>query len=145
MSKDDLQEAGLRATQPRMLVLEVLRRSHSKHLSAEEIYRELLAAGEAVGVATVYRVLTQFEAAGLVHRHHFDGTHAVFELAAETHHDHIICTTCSEIIEFYDDTIEKRQGEVAGQKGFAIRDHSLVIFGDCLDPDCPRRGKSGRI
>ncbi len=139
MESQDLRKAGLKVTLPRMKILEILESSEHRHMSAEDVYKALLEAGEDIGLATVYRVLTQFEAAGLVTRHHFESGHSVFELNEGEHHDHIVCNQCGKIVEFVDQTIEKCQEKVAKDAGFSIREHSLIIYGDCLDPDCPGR------
>ena len=141
MESHDLKKVGLKVTLPRMKILEILETSVVHHLTAEDIYRQLLDSGEQIGLATVYRVLTQFEAAGLVTRHHFEGGQAVFELQRGDHHDHIVCAQCGKVEEFYDETIELRQREVAGRLGFEINDHSLIIYGNCKRPDCPYRGR----
>ena len=130
----DLKRAGLKATLPRLRILEMLEGSPDRHVSAEDLYRALLAAGESIGLATVYRVLTQFEQAGLVIRHNFDSGSAVFELAAGEHHDHLVCVRCSRVTEFVDETIEQRQRTIATRSGFTMTDHSLIIYGVC--PDC---------
>lgn len=137
----ELKRAGLKATLPRLKILEILESSDRHHLSAEDVYRELLEAGDDVGLATIYRVLTQFESAGLVVRHHFESGHAVFELERGEHHDHIVCVQCGKVEEFYDQTIEDRQKSVVGKMGYEIQDHSLVIYGNCKKANCP--GKSG--
>jgi Fur family transcriptional regulator, ferric uptake regulator len=124
----DLRKAGLKVTSPRLKVLEVLENSSDRHLSAENIYRALLDSGEELGLATVYRVLTQFERAGLVTRHNFEGGTAVFELADRTHHDHMVCLDTGKVIEFYDERIEQIQREVATRYGYVIEDHSLVLY-----------------
>ncbi len=139
MESQNLKKAGLKVTLPRMKILEILERSETRHLTAEAIYRELLDSGEEIGLATVYRVLTQFEAAGLVSRLHFEGNQAVFELERGRHHDHIVCNECGRVEEFFDETIEQRQREMAREHGFQIKDHALVIYGDCLDENCPHR------
>jgi len=139
MGSQDLKKAGLKATLPRIRVLQILENGHKRHMSAEDVYKALLDAGEDVGLATVYRVLTQFESAQLVVRHHFEGGQSVFELNEGGHHDHIVCTQCGKVVEFMDETIEQRQRKVAEEAGFAIRDHSLILYGDCLNPDCPNR------
>jgi len=139
LESQDLRKAGLKVTLPRMKILEILESSEHRHMSAEDVYKALLEAGEDIGLATVYRVLTQFEAAGLVTRHHFESGHSVFELNEGEHHDHIVCNQCGKIVEFVDQTIEKCQEKVAKDAGFSIREHSLIIYGDCLDPDCPGR------
>jgi len=134
-----LKKAGLKVTLPRMKILEILETAESHHLTAEDIYRQLLDSGEEIGLATIYRVLTQFESAGLVTRHHFESGQAVFELERGAHHDHIVCTQCGHVEEFFDETIEERQAEVARKRGFEIADHSLIIYGKCIKPDCPHR------
>ena len=133
----DLKRAGLKATVPRLKILEILETSDTHHLSAEDVYRELLETGDDVGLATIYRVLTQFETAGLVTRHHFESGHAVFELERGHHHDHIVCVQCGKVEEFYDQTIEDRQKSVVARMGYEIQDHSLVLYGDCKKPNCP--------
>lgn len=141
MESQDLRKAGLKVTLPRMRILELLEASDARHLSAEDVYKVLLEAGEDIGLATVYRVLTQFEAAGLVTRHHFESGHSVFELNRGEHHDHIVCNQCGKIFEFMDETIESCQHKVATREGFEIRDHSLIIYGDCKKPACPNRSE----
>ena len=134
MESSDLKKAGLKVTLPRMKILEYLEASDVRHHSAESIYKTLLNEGEEIGLATVYRVLTQFEAAGLVERHHFESGQAVFELNEKGHHDHIVCISCGKVEEFYDEMIEARQKEVASAKGYDVTDHSLTLYGKC--PDC---------
>ncbi|HEX9585932.1 MAG TPA: ferric iron uptake transcriptional regulator, partial [Gammaproteobacteria bacterium] len=134
MENADLKKAGLKATLPRIKILDILESNDERHMSAEDVYKALLEAGEEVGLATVYRVLTQFESAGLVIRHHFEGGHAVFELERGHHHDHIVCVQCGRVEEFYDQTIEDRQKAVVAKKGYDISDHSLVIYGNCTKP-----------
>jgi Fur family ferric uptake transcriptional regulator len=136
LENQDIRKAGLKVTLPRVKILEILESSEAKHVSAEDVYKQLLANKDEIGLATVYRVLTQFEAAGLVERHQFDGGHSVFELNRGTHHDHIVCIQCGKVEEFIDETIEKCQREIAAKKGFAIADHSLVIYGDCKKENC---------
>ncbi len=136
MENQDLKRAGLKVTLPRMKILEILESSNKKHLSAEDIYRVLLDAGEEIGLATIYRVLTQFEDAGLVIRHHFETGQAVFELESGKHHDHLICVKCGKIIEFMDESIEAKQKEIAKKNGFRISDHSLIIYGICDNIGC---------
>lgn len=131
MENAELKKAGLKATLPRVRVLEVLDRSGKRHMSAEDVYKALLDAGDNVGIATVYRVLTQFESAHLVVRHHFEGAQSVFELNKGDHHDHILCLKCNRIEEFADPVIEQRQAEIARQAGFTMTDHSLYIYGIC--------------
>ncbi len=141
VESQDLRKAGLKATLPRIRILQILESSDQRHMSAEDVYKALLEAGEDVGLATVYRVLTQFESAHLVVRHHFESGQAVFELNEGGHHDHIVCNQCGRIVEFMDETIEERQREVAAKSGFSIRDHSLIIYGDCQEKDCPHKPK----
>ena len=136
MESNDLKKAGLKVTLPRMKILDLMESSSVRHQSAEDIYQALRDEGEEVGLATVYRVLTQFEAAGLVTRHHFEGGQAVFELNREGHHDHIVCVGCGKVEEFVDDIIEQQQEKIADQKGYAISDHSLILYGTC--PDCQK-------
>jgi Fur family transcriptional regulator, ferric uptake regulator len=124
----DLRNAGLKVTLPRLKILEMLESSPSKHLSAEDIYRQLLESQEDIGLATVYRVLTQFEAAGLVMRHHFEGGHAVFELERGHHHDHMVCLETGKVIEFVSDEIEKLQKQIADKHGYTVEEHSLVLY-----------------
>lgn len=137
----DLKKAGLKATLPRIKILDILEGSDQRHMSAEDVYKALLDAGEEVGLATVYRVLTQFESAGLVIRHNFEGGHAVFELERGHHHDHIVCVDCGRVEEFFDQTIEDRQKAVVAKKGYRISDHSLVIYGSCTTANCPHRSR----
>ena len=136
MESNDLKKAGLKVTLPRMKILDLMESSSVRHQSAEDIYQALRDEGEEVGLATVYRVLTQFEAAGLVTRHHFEGGQAVFELNREGHHDHIVCVSCGKVEEFVDHIIEQQQEKIADQKGYAISDHSLILYGTC--PDCQK-------
>jgi len=126
-----LREAGLKITVPRMRVLHILEQSKEHHLSAEDVYKALLDTGEDVGLATVYRVLTQFEAAGLVTRHNFEGGYSVFELSQANHHDHLVCLSCGRVEEFVDEIIEQRQQLIAEQAGFKMSDHALNIYGIC--------------
>ena len=128
MDKQDLRKAGLKVTLSRVKVLQILEESDQRHMSAEDVYKSLLEAGEDVGLATVYRVLTQFEAAGLVERHNFEGGHSVFEIAKEEHHDHMVCSGTGEVIEFHDERIEQLQHEIADKHGFELVDHSLVLY-----------------
>ena len=128
MESQDLRKAGLKVTSPRLKVLEILETSAERHLSAEAIYKALITAGEELGLATVYRVLTQFERAGLVVRHNFESGTAVFELADGTHHDHMVCLTTGKVIEFFDERIEQLQTEIADKHGYYIEDHSMVLY-----------------
>lgn len=131
MESKDLKRAGLKATLPRIKILQMLESSENRHLSAEDVYKALLESGEDVGLATVYRVLTQFETAGLVTRHHYHSGHSVFEMNHGKHHDHILCVKCGRVEEFVDETIEERQREIARNAGFIITDHALYIYGVC--------------
>ncbi|EMR12386.1 ferric uptake regulation protein [Methylophaga lonarensis MPL] len=138
MERQDLRKAGLKITLPRLKVLEILEHSKQRHLSAEDVYKALLEMGEEIGLATVYRVLTQFEGAGLVSRLNIDGGHAVFELEDGDHHDHLFCVKCNRIVEFYDEVIEQRQRAIAEANGFEMTDHSLYIYGICNREDCKK-------
>lgn len=126
-----LKEAGLKVTLPRLKILQILEHNKDNHLSAESVYKILLDLGEDVGLATVYRVLTQFENAGLIERHNFEGNHAVFELKSEVHHDHLVCLSCGKVIEFVDEIIEERQKIIAQNVKFKMSHHSLNIYGLC--------------
>jgi len=130
----ELKDAGLKITLPRIKILQLLEGSPAHHFSAEHIYRSLITNGEEIGLATVYRVLTQFEQVGLVVRHHFVGGHSVFELTTEWHHDHIVCIKCGRVEEFADEEIESRQNAVADKLGYVLTDHNLNMYGLC--PDC---------
>lgn len=131
MSNHDLRKVGLKVTLPRLKILQILENTDQHHLSAEDIYKKLLASNEDVGLATVYRVLTQFEVAGLVARHNFEGGHSVFEMDQGEHHDHIVCSRCGLVKEFFDQIIEDQQKVVAEEAGFKMTDHSLTIYGFC--------------
>jgi Fur family ferric uptake transcriptional regulator len=135
----DLKTAGLKATLPRLKIINLFEQSPVRHLTAEDVYRQLLAEGLDVGLATVYRVLTQFEQAGLLVRHHFETGKAVFELNEGGHHDHLVCMQCVRVEEFFDAQIEKRQGRIAKERGFTIREHSLYLYADCSKPACPHK------
>ena len=128
MQGQDLRNAGLKVTSPRLKILEVLETSEERHLSAEGIYRALLENGHEFGLATVYRVLAQFEGAGLVDRHNFEGSTSVFELADRSHHDHMVCLDTGEVVEFVDDRIEQLQHEIADRHGYTIEDHTMVLY-----------------
>ena len=132
-----LKDSGLKATLPRRKILELFESSKVRHLSAEDVYKALLSEGLDVGLATVYRVLTQFEQAGLLARQHFETGKAVFELNRGGHHDHLLCLQCGRVEEFYDPEIEKRQTEIARSRGFALNGHSLALYADCTKKDCP--------
>jgi len=129
----NLKKAGLKVTVPRMKILSILENHVGEHLSAEDVYKKLLNAGDDVGLATVYRVLTQFESAGLVSRHNFEGGQGVFELDDGEHHDHLMCTKCGKIVEFCDDEIEKRQTKLAEELGMKLIGHNHYLFGECIE------------
>lgn len=135
----ELKSVGLKATLPRLKILSLFETSDQRHLSAEDIYRVLLNEHEDVGLATVYRVLTQFEQAGLLIRHHFESGKSVFELNQGGHHDHLVCLQCGRVEEFFDSEIEKRQEKIAKERGFTIREHSLYLYVDCTKANCPYR------
>ena len=130
MSKEnnELKKAGLKATLPRIRILEVLEGSSHNHLSAEDIYKHLISNGEDVGLATIYRVLTQFESAGIVTRHNFESGHSVYEITPDDHHDHMVCLETGDVIEFHDEIIEKQQEKIASEMGYEIVDHSMVLY-----------------
>ena len=135
----DLKSAGLKATVPRLRIINLFETSKVRHLTAEDVYKLLHAEGLDIGLATVYRVLTQFEQAGLLVRHHFESGKAVFELNEGKHHDHLVCMQCGRVEEFYDAEIEKRQQRIAKDRGFAISEHALYLYADCTKPRCPHR------
>ncbi|MBY4677370.1 ferric iron uptake transcriptional regulator [Marinobacterium arenosum] len=134
LENQELRKAGLKVTLPRVKIYQILEKAgEGDHFSAEDIYKQLMEQGEDVGLATVYRVLTQFEAAGLVSRHHFEGGHSVFELARDEQHDHIVCVRCGKVREFSDPMLKQRQDEIAEQLGFTITDRTLYLYGLCKD------------
>lgn len=135
----DLHKAGLKITLPRLKVLNLFENNENHHLSAEDVFKQLLASGEDVSLATVYRVLTQFELSGILVRHNFEGGKSVFELNHGEHHDHIVCMQCGHLEEFFDSAIEARQKKIAAEHGFTIHDHSLYIYGDCTRDKCPHK------
>jgi Fur family ferric uptake transcriptional regulator len=139
----DLKNAGLKATLPRLKIINLFEQSPVRHLTAEDVYRKLLAEGLDVGLATVYRVLTQFEQAGLLVRHHFESGKAVFELNQGGHHDHLVCLQCGRVEEFFDAEIEKRQTKIARERGFEISEHALYLYAECTRPKCPHRKTGG--
>ena len=139
MGDKELREAGLKVTVPRIKIMQILENAKDHHLTAEDVYKILLEGNEDVGLATVYRVLTQFEAAGLVTRHYFEGVLSVFELSQGDHHDHLVCVQCHKVVEFVDAVIETRQTEIAKRYGFRMTDHSLHIYGIC--PECSKKSK----
>ena len=133
--RQELRKAGLKVTLPRLKILEILEQAKQRHLSAEDIYKDLLKAGEDIGLATVYRVLTQFEGAGLVTRHNFEGGHSVFELDDGDHHDHMVCVETGDVVEFVSEEIERLQHAIAEEYGFELLDHSLVLYVKQKDVD----------
>ena len=141
---DELKSTGLKATVPRLKILEIFQKGEQRHMTAEDVYRALLDDNSDVGLATVYRVLTQFEQAGILSRSHFESGKAVYELDEGKHHDHLVCLDCGRVEEFYDAEIEKRQQAVAKAKGFAIADHALSLYAHCTKTDCPNRPASSR-
>jgi Fur family transcriptional regulator, ferric uptake regulator len=138
-NSDELKNTGLKATVPRLKILEIFQKGSQRHMTAEDVFRVLLDERSDVGLATVYRVLTQFEQAGILSRSHFESGKAVYELNEGQHHDHLVCLDCGKVEEFYDAEIEKRQQAVAKTKGFAIADHALSLYATCTKTDCPNR------
>jgi Fur family ferric uptake transcriptional regulator len=138
-SPSDLKTIGLKATLPRLKILNLFENSPVRHLTAEDVYKVLINEGMDIGLATVYRVLTQFEQAGLLIRHHFESGKAVFELNQGGHHDHLVCLQCGRVEEFVDPEIERRQTKIAKERGFTIHEHSLHIYADCTKPNCPHK------
>ncbi|HEX2530889.1 MAG TPA: ferric iron uptake transcriptional regulator [Burkholderiaceae bacterium] len=138
-SSSNLKASGLKATLPRLKILDIFQTSSVRHLSAEDVYKILLSENMDVGLATVYRVLTQFEQAGILHRNHFETGKAIFELNEGGHHDHLVCLDCGVVEEFYDEEIERRQQEIARERGYEIADHSLALYVRCIKPNCPHR------
>lgn len=139
----DLKSMGLKATLPRLKIINVFENAEQRHLSAEDVYRHLLDGEMDIGLATVYRVLTQFEQAGILIRHHFESGKAVYELDHGDHHDHLVCNQCGLVEEFFDAEIEDRQNAIARERGFKIFAHSLHIYADCTKPNCPKRKNLG--
>ena len=137
----DLKSAGLKATLPRLRIISLFETSRVRHLTAEDVYKQLLADGVDIGLATVYRVLTQFEQAGLLVRHHFESGKAVFELDEGRHHDHLVCMQCGRVEEFYDAEIEMRQAKIARDRGFEITEHALYLYAECTKARCPHLKK----
>jgi Fur family ferric uptake transcriptional regulator len=137
----DLKSIGLKATLPRLKILNLFENSKERHLTAEDVYKVLLNEGMEIGLATIYRVLTQFEQAGLLTRHHFESGKAVFELNQGGHHDHLVCVLCGHVEEFFDAEIERRQVKIAKERGFNIQEHSLQIYAECIRPHCPNKPK----
>lgn len=138
---EDLKSSGLKATLPRIKILEVFQRSSVRHLTAEDVFKALLAEGSDIGLATVYRVLMQFEQAGILSRNHFESGKAVFELNEGKHHDHLVCVVCGRVEEFYDPEIERRQQEIAKERGYDLQDHSLALYVVCRREGCKGKGQ----
>lgn len=138
----DLKNIGLKATLPRLKILDLFENSDVRHLTAEDVYKLLMNEGMEIGLATIYRVLTQFEQAGILMRHHFESGKAVFELNQGGHHDHLVCIQCGHVEEFYDAEIERRQTKIAKDRGFTIHEHSLQLYADCVRTDCPNKPRS---
>ncbi len=136
---DELKSSGLKATLPRIKILEIFQHAQRRHMTAEDVFKALLAEGSDIGLATVYRVLMQFEQAGLLSRSNFESGKAVFELNEGTHHDHLVCLDCGRVEEFYDPEIEARQRAVTESRGFSLQEHSLALYARCVKPDCPHR------
>jgi Fur family ferric uptake transcriptional regulator len=137
---DEIKNSGLKATLPRIKILEVFQKTQQRHMTAEDVYKALLDERADIGLATVYRVLTQFEQAGLLSRNHFESGKAVFELNEGHHHDHLVCLSCGRVEEFYDPQIEERQHAIAKERGFTLQEHSLALYASCIKTDCPHRG-----
>ncbi|HEX7812329.1 MAG TPA: ferric iron uptake transcriptional regulator [Burkholderiales bacterium] len=140
-SSSDLKNIGLKATLPRLKILNLFENSDVRHLTAEDVYKMLLNEGMEIGLATIYRVLTQFEQAGMLIRHHFESGKAVFELNQGGHHDHLVCIQCGMVEEFFDAEIERRQAKIAKDRGFNIHEHSLQLYADCVKVNCPNKVK----
>ena len=138
----NLKSIGLKATYPRLKILDLFQSSDQRHLTAEDVYRALMNEGMDIGLATVYRVLTQFEQAGLLERHYFESGKAVFELNEGHHHDHLVCLQCGRVEEFFDPEIEERQNKIAAERGFTVREHALYLYVECLKADCPHKSAS---
>ena len=136
---EELKSSGLKATLPRIKILEVFQRATERHMTAEDVYKLLLAEGSDIGLATVYRVLMQFEQAGILSRNHFESGKSVFELNEGQHHDHLVCMDCGRVEEFFDPQIERRQHEIAVDRGYRLQEHSLALYAQCTKVDCPHR------
>ena len=139
-----LKNMGLKATFPRLKILELFEKSTLRHMTAEDVYKMLIAENMDIGLATVYRVLTQFEQAGLLERHFFESGKAVFEINHGKHHDHLVCINCDRVEEFHDEEIERRQKKIAKERGFVIHEHALYLYAQCAKTDCPHRNTQGR-
>lgn len=137
---EEIKNSGLKATLPRIKILEIFQKTAQRHMTAEDVYKALLTEDADIGLATVYRVLTQFEQAGLLSRNHFESGKSVFELNQGHHHDHLVCLTCGRVEEFFDEGIEERQHSIARSRGFELQEHSLALYASCVKTDCPHRG-----
>ena len=138
-NSQNLKNIGLKATYPRLKILDLFQTAEQRHLTAEDVYRLLMGEGMDIGLATVYRVLTQFEQAGLLERHYFESGKAVFEVNQGGHHDHLVCLQCGQVEEFFDAEIERRQNQIAKERGFAVKEHALYLYAECLRTDCPHK------
>lgn len=138
----ELKSSGLKATYPRLKILDLFQNAETRHMTAEDVYRQLVADEMDIGLATVYRVLTQFEQAGLLERHYFEAGKAIFELNDGEHHDHLVCVQCGKVEEFYDEEIERRQTAIAEERGFIVRDHALYLYVECQRENCPERPRN---
>ena len=139
---ENLRSTGLKATIPRLKILELFDKSPVRHLTADDVYQMLLSENIDIGLATVYRALTQFEQAGLLDRSHFESGKAVYEKKDGPHHDHLVCIQCGHVEEFYDEEIERRQKKIAKERGFVIHEHALYLYAECTKPNCPHRDKA---
>lgn len=142
-NSQNLKSIGLKATYPRLKILDLFQTAEQRHLTAEDVYRLLMSEGMDIGLATVYRVLTQFEQAGLLERHYFESGKAVFELNQGGHHDHLVCLQCGKVEEFFDAEIERRQNQIAKERGFAVKEHALYLYAECVRTDCPHKTSGG--
>jgi Fur family transcriptional regulator, ferric uptake regulator len=140
---DNLKSMGLKATLPRLKILDLFQNTEIRHLSADDVYQMLLSENIDIGLATVYRALTQFEQAGLLERHHFESGKAVFEIKANKHHDHLVCINCGRVEEFYDEEIERRQKKIAKERGFVLHEHALYLYGECSKELCQCQNHEG--
>jgi Fur family ferric uptake transcriptional regulator len=136
---EEIKNSGLKATLPRIKILEIFQNTRQRHMTAEDVYKALLVEDADIGLATVYRVLTQFEQAGLLSRNHFESGKSVFELNEGQHHDHLVCLTCGRVEEFFDPQIEERQHAIAADRGFELQEHSLALYASCIKKDCPNK------
>lgn len=136
---EEIKNSGLKATLPRIKILEIFQNTRQRHMTAEDVYKALLVEDADIGLATVYRVLTQFEQAGLLSRNHFESGKSVFELNEGKHHDHLVCLTCGRVEEFFDPQIEERQHAIAAERGFELQEHSLALYAACIKTDCPSK------